>query len=63
MKNRMLKLIPGFLKPVLKKIYLFLMIDIIDRLKGQKKMLPPNLAAFVGEMRSRRARPSASSTR
>jgi len=36
----LVRLIPNFLKPTLKKFYYFL-IDVIDRLKGRDNMIPP----------------------
>jgi len=41
-------LIPDFLKLVLKKIY-YLLIDIIDGLKGRDSMVPPRSMIFVGD--------------
>jgi SAM-dependent methyltransferase len=47
MKKRLVRLIPNFLKPTLKKFYYF-PIDVIDRLKGVDSMIPPRSAIFVG---------------
>jgi ubiquinone/menaquinone biosynthesis C-methylase UbiE len=47
-KNRLVTLIPPFLKPTLKKLY-YLPIDVIDRLRRDKdSMIPPKSMTFVG---------------
>lgn len=47
MKKCLVRLIPNFLKPTLRKIYYF-SIDIVDRLKGRGSMIPPRSMMFVG---------------
>ena len=48
MKKYLIRLIPNFLKPILKKVYYF-PIDIIDRLKGKDNMIPPRSMIFIGD--------------
>lgn len=47
MRKLLAKLVPGFLKPALIKVYYF-PIDIIDSLKGRDSMIPPRSMIFIG---------------
>jgi SAM-dependent methyltransferase len=48
MKRRIAGLVPGFLRPALKRIYYF-PIDLIDQLKGRDRLIPPRSMIFVGD--------------
>ncbi|MCX7097737.1 MAG: methyltransferase domain-containing protein [Methylococcales bacterium] len=48
MKKLLIRFIPNILKPILKKIYYFL-IDLIDKLKHRNSMIPPRSMNFVGD--------------
>jgi ubiquinone/menaquinone biosynthesis C-methylase UbiE len=47
MKTSLVKIIPNFLKPTLRKLY-YSLIDVVDRLKGRNNMIPPQSMIFVG---------------
>jgi len=48
MKNILIKFIPDFIKPLLKKLY-YLPIDTIDWAKGRDSMIPPKSKIFIGK--------------